>query len=114
MPSLSQDQITEMSELMRQEHGANLEEVTSLLKRALTVGDLKKLLATVEDSLPVELEVILEITAEGDCAAQPGMAVHHYQVNKGDDGYPRFTLVGAQPQTIEAYAEAFEIDTPNQ
>lgn len=114
MPSLSQEQMTEMSELMRQEHGANLEEVTSLLKRALTVGDLKKLLAKVDDSLPVELEVILEITAEGDCAAQPGMAVHHYQVNKGDDGYPRFTLVGAQPQTIEAYAEAFEIDTPQQ
>jgi hypothetical protein len=104
MLNLSQEQIAEMTESMRQEHGANAQEIANILKRAMTVGDLKKALAHVDDSLPVELEVILEITEEGDCAAQPGLAVHHYQVQKGDDGFARFTLVGAQPQNVEAYA----------
>lgn len=114
MLNLSKDQIAEMTELMRQENGANAEEVENLLKRAMTVGDLKKALEKVDDSLPVELEIVLEITPEGDCAAQPGLAIHHYQVQKGDDGYPRFTLVGAQPQNAEAYAEAFELDINRQ
>lgn len=114
MLNLSQDQIAEMTESIRQEHGANAEEIASILKRALTVGDLKKALENIDDNLPVELEVVLEITADGDCAAQPGLAIHHYQVRKGDEGYPRFTLVGAQPQNSEAYAEAFELDIKNQ
>lgn len=114
MLNLSKEQITQMTESLRQELGANSDEISSLLKRALTVGDLKKALSSVEDSLPVELEVVLEITPEGDCAAQPGLAIHHYQVRQGDDGYPRFTLVGAQPQNVEAYAEAFELDIKNQ
>ncbi len=114
MLNLSKEQIAVMTESLRQELGANADEISNLLKRALTVGDLKKALAKVDDSLPVELEVILEITPEGDCAAQPGLAVHHYQVREGDDGYPRFTIVGAQPQNVEAYAEAFEIDIKNQ
>ena len=114
MLNLSQEQIAEMSESIRQEHGANTEEIASILKRVMTVGDLKKTLENVDDNLPVELEVVLEITPEGDCAAQPGLAIHHYQVRKGDEGYPRFTLVGAQPQNSEAYAEAFELNTSKQ
>ncbi|MFN8847827.1 MAG: hypothetical protein ACK5W9_13330 [Bdellovibrionales bacterium] len=114
MLNLSQEQLAEISESMRQEHGANTEEIASILKRAMTVGDLKKALENVDNNLPVELEIVLEITADGDCAAQPGMAIHHYQVRQGDEGYPRFTLVGAQPQNAEAYAEAFEIDNPQQ
>ena len=114
MLNLSKDQLAEMTESMRQENGANAEEVAALLKRVMTVGDLKKALENVDESLPVELEIVLEITPEGDCAAQPGLAIHHYQVQKGDDGYPRFTLVGAQPQNAEAYAEAFELDISKQ
>lgn len=114
MLNLSQDQLAEITESMREEHGCNAEEVASILKRAMTVGDLKKALETVDDALPVELEIVLEITPEGDCAAQPGLAIHHYQVRKGDEGYPRFTLVGAQPQNSEAYAEAFELDISKQ
>jgi hypothetical protein len=114
MLNLTKEQIAEITESMRKENGANAQEISSLLKRAMTVGDLKKVLANVDDSLPVELEVILEVTEEGECAAQPGLAIHHYQVRKGDDGYPRFTLVGAQPQNVEAYAESFEIDSPEQ
>ncbi|MFZ3231209.1 MAG: hypothetical protein WA160_13460 [Pseudobdellovibrio sp.] len=115
MLNLTKDQMAEITDSMRQELGANNEEIANILKRTLSVGDLKKALENVDDSLPVELEVILEITEDGDCSAQPGLAIHHYQVRKGeDDGYPRFTLVGAQPQTVEAYAEAFEIDTPKQ
>lgn len=113
MSNLSKEQISVITESMRQESGANPTEIAALLKRAMTVGDLKKLLATVDDTLPVELEVILEITEQGDCAAQPGLAIHHYQVRNGDDGFPRFTLVGSQPQVVEAYAEAFEIDGTN-
>ena len=112
MLNLSKKQIEEITESMRQENGANTEEISCLLRRAMSVGDLKKILAMVDDSLPVELEVVLEITEDGQCAAQPGLAIHHYQVQPGDDGYPRFTLVGAQPQNVEAYAEAFEIDGP--
>jgi len=114
MLNLSKDQIAQMTESMRQEHGANAEEIASLLKRVMTVGDLKKALEGADDSLPVELEVVMEITEEGDCSVQPGLAIHHYQVRTGDDGYPRFALVGAQPQNAEAYAEAFEIDTLKQ
>ncbi|MBC7466144.1 MAG: hypothetical protein H7256_09130 [Bdellovibrio sp.] len=110
MLNLTQEQIAEITESMRQENGANAEEVANILKRVLTVGDLKKALANVDDSLPVELEIVLEISDDGDCAAQPGLAIHHYQIRKGDDGYPRFTIVGAQPQNSEAYAEAFELD----
>lgn len=112
MLNLSPEQLAEMTESMRQELGANQEEIANILKRAMTVGDLKKALANVDDNLPVELEIVLEITEDGDCAAQPGLAIHHYQVQKGDDGYPRFAIVGAQPQNAEAYAQAFEIDTP--
>ncbi|MBL7543725.1 MAG: hypothetical protein JNL11_07900 [Bdellovibrionaceae bacterium] len=111
MNKFSKEQMTEMTEIIRQESGANPTEISSLLNRALTVGDLKKLLTSMDDSLPVELEVILEITDQGDCVAQPGLAIHHYQVRKGDDSYPRFTLVGCQPQIVEAYAESFEIDS---
>lgn len=114
MLNLTKEQIDEITESMRQENGANAEEISSLLKRAMTVGDLKKVLATVDDSLPVELEVVIEISEDGECAAQPGLAVHHYQVQKGDDGYPRLVLVGAQPQNVEAYAEAFELDLPTE
>ena len=110
MINISQEQLALMTEGMREELGANPDEIASIVKRAMTVGDLKKALANVDDALPVEVEVILEITDEGDCAAQPGLAIHHYQVRKGDKGYPRFTIVGAQPQNAEAYAEAFEID----
>jgi hypothetical protein len=114
MLNLPKEQLARMTESMRLEHGANAEEVSNLLKRALTVGDLKKVLANVDDSLPVELECILEITEEGECSVQPGLAVHYYQVRNDDDGYPRFTLVGAQPQNVEAYAEAFELDNSEQ
>ena len=114
MLNLSKEQLAEMTETMRQEHGANAEEIASILKRTMTVGDLKKALENVDESLPVELEIVLEITPEGDCTAQPGLAIHHYQVRKGDEGYPRFTLVGAQPQNAEAYAEAFELDISKQ
>ncbi len=114
MLNLSKEQIAEITESMRQENGANAEEISNLLKRALTVGDLKKILATVDDSLPVELEVVLEIAEDGECSTQPGLAIHNYQVQKGDDGYPRFTLVGAQPQNVEAYADAFELDVPSE
>ncbi len=111
MLNLTKEQLEVMTNSMREELGASPEEVSNIVKRALTVGELKKVLATMDESLPVELEVILEITEEGDCAAQPGLAVHYYQVTNEDDGYPRFTLVGAQPQTVEAYAEAFELET---
>ena len=114
MLKLTDSQVKEMTESMRQELGANSEEIANILKRAMTVGDLKKALANVDDNLPVEVEIVLEITPEGDCAAQPGLAIHHYQVQKGDDGYPRFTIVGAQPQNAEAYAEAFELDITKQ
>lgn len=110
MIGLTEKQITEMTESMKQEHGATAEEIKSLINRTMTVGDLKKALDGVAENLPVELEVILEITEEGHCTAQPGLAVHHYQVRTGDEGFPRFTLVGAQPQNADAYAEAFEID----
>ncbi len=110
MNKFSKEQVDLITNSMREESGANATEIASLLKRAFTVGELKKILSSVDDSLPVELEVILEITEQGDCAAQPGLAIHHYQVQIGDDGYPRFTLVGCQPQVVEAYAEAFEID----
>lgn len=114
MLNLTKEQMAELSESMRTEHGANATEVAQLIKRAMTVGDLKKILQTVDDSLPVELEVILEISAENDCAVQPGLAIHHYQVREDDQSYPRFTLVGSQPQTVEAYAEAFELDGSEQ
>tara|TARA_B110001454_G_scaffold158569_1_gene147888 strand:- start:23567 stop:23917 length:351 start_codon:yes stop_codon:yes gene_type:complete len=114
MHNLTKEQIMVISDSMRQENGATHEEVSNLLKRAMTVGDLKKLLTTVDDSLPVELEVIMEISEDGQCTAQPGLAIHHYQVQSGDDGYPRLTLVGAQPQNVELYAEAFELDLPVQ
>ncbi|MBC7742551.1 MAG: hypothetical protein H7061_10150 [Bdellovibrionaceae bacterium] len=113
MLNLSEDQIAEMKASW-QELGANSEEVTNIIQRAMTVGDLKKILENVDDALPVELEVVLEITEDGNCAAQPGLAIHHYQVRKGEDGYARFALVGAQPQNAEAYAEVFEIDTLKQ
>lgn len=106
--------MTEMAELIKQENGANLEEVSQIMKRMMTVGDLKKVIAGMDDSLPIELEVVLEITEDGDCSTQPGLAIHHYQVQKGDDGYARLTLVGAQPQNAEAYATAFEIDVLKQ
>lgn len=109
MLNLTKKQIDLISESMRQENGASHEQVLNLLKRAMTVGDLKKLLATVDDSLPVELEVVMEVTEDGQCAAQPGLIIHHYQVRAGDDDYPRLTLVGAQPQNADLYAEAFEI-----
>lgn len=114
MLQLSEKQKAEMAESMRQENGANAEEIANIMNRMMTVGDLKKALAHVDDSLPVELEIVLEITEEGDCSTQPGLAIHHYQVQKGDDGYARFTLVGAQPQNSEAYAEAFELDVSKQ
>ena len=114
MSQLTEKQIERMTEAMKQEQGANTEEIQGVLKRVLTVGALKKALATVDDSLPVELEVIIEITETGDCAAQPGFAIHHYQVTEQDDGFPRLTLVGAPPQLAEAYAEAFEIDALKQ
>jgi hypothetical protein len=110
MSKFSKEQTAVITESIRQESGSNPTEIAALLKRALTVGDLKKILSSVDDSLPVELEVILEITENGDCAAQPGLAIHHYQVRAGDDGFPRLTLVGCQPQVVDAYAEAFEID----
>ncbi len=114
MSRLSEKQIQKMSEAMKQEQGANAEEIHNLLERALTVGDLKKILARFDDSLPVELEVIVDVTENGDCAAQPGLAIHHYQVTEDDDGFPRLTLVGAPPQMAQAYAEAFELDSLNQ
>lgn len=114
MSRLSENQIQKMSESMKQEQGANVEEINQLLKRALTVGDLKKVLAKLDDSLPVELEVVVEVTENGDCAAQPGLLVHHYNVTEEDDGFPRLTLVGAPPQMAEAYAEAFELDQHHQ
>lgn len=114
MLNLSQEQMTELAESMRQENGANAEEIANIMKRMMTVGDLKKILESVDDSLPVELEIVLELTENGDCSTQPGLAIHHYQIQKGDDGYARFTLVGAQPQNSEAYAEAFELDISRQ
>jgi hypothetical protein len=114
MINLSQEKLALMTESMRQESGASAEEISNILKRAITVGDLKAALSRVDDSLPIELEIVLEITENGDCATQPGLAIHYYQVKNDDDGYPRFTIVGAQPQNSEAYAEAFEIDLKNQ
>lgn len=110
MGGLSKRQMEAMSEAMKQEHGASADEVENVLKRTFTVGELKNLLNGVDESLPVELEVVIEVNEEGDCATQPGLAIHSYQVREGDEGFPRFTLVGAPPQNAEAYAEAFELD----
>ena len=111
MSRLSDLQIQKISQAMKQEQGANADEIQQLLQRALTVGDLKKILSQMDDSLPVELEVIIDINENGDCSAQPGLAIHHYRVTEEDDGFPRLTLVGAPPQMAEAYAQAFEIDS---
>lgn len=109
MSQLTDSQIKNISEALQKEQGANLQEIDFVLQRTLTVGKLKKILAQFDDTLPVELEVIMEITEEGDCAAQPGLAIHHYEVKSGDDGFPRLSLVGAPPQLAEAYCEAFEL-----
>jgi hypothetical protein len=113
MSRLTEKQIEKISATLKQEQGANNEEIQHVLKRTLTVGALKKVLARLEDNLPVELEVVMEITDEGDCTAQPGLAIHHYVVGEGDDGFPRLTLVGAPPQLAQVYAEAFEMDSIN-
>jgi hypothetical protein len=42
MLNLSQEQMAEMAESMRQENGANAEEIANIMKRMMTVGDLKK------------------------------------------------------------------------
>lgn len=111
MSRLSEKQIQVITEAMKQEQGANAEEIENILKRAMTVGDLKKLLNSIDDSLPVELEVVIEVNEDGNCTTQPGLAIHHYKVTDDDDGFPRLTLVGAAPQNAEAYAEAFELDS---
>jgi len=109
MSQLTEKQIEKISEALKKEQGANAEEIHHVLQRTLTVGALKNILLTLDENLPVELEVIMEVTEEGDCSAQPGLAIHHYQVTDDDDGFPRLTLVGAPPQLAEAYAEAFEL-----
>lgn len=110
MSQLTPQQIEKISETLKKEQGANADEIHQVLQRTLTVAGLKKILAKMDDSLPVELEVIVEMSEEGDCAAQPGLAIHHYQVKEDDDGFARLTLVGVPPQLAEAYAEAFELE----
>jgi hypothetical protein len=109
MNHLTDKQIEKISKTLREEQGANAEEIQHVLRRTLTVGALKQILTQFEDNLPVELEVVVEVNEDGDCTAQPGLAIHHYRVTDEDDGYPRFTLVGAPPQLAESYAEAFEL-----
>ena len=113
MSRMTDKQIEKISATLKQEQGATSEEIEQVLSRTLTVGALKQILAKLDDSLPVELEVVMEITEEGDCTAQPGMAIHHYLVADEDDGFPRLTLVGAPPQLAEVYAQAFELDSIN-
>jgi hypothetical protein len=103
-------QIKTISDTLKKEQGANLDEIHQVLQRTLTVGALKQILAKLDDSLPVELEVIVDVTDGGDCSAQPGLAIHHYEVTNEDDGFPRLTLVGAPPQLAQVYAEAFELE----
>lgn len=114
MSRLSDKQMEKISETLKQEQGANLEEIHQVLQRTMTVGALKQILEKLDDSLPIELEVVMEITDEGDCSAQPGLAIHHYLVQDGDDGFPRLTLVGTPPQLAQAYAEAFELEPMKQ
>lgn len=113
MSRLTEKQIEKISTTLKQEQGASSEEIEHVLKRTMTVGALKQVLARLDDALPVELEVVMEITEEGDCTAQPGLAIHHYVVTDGDDGFARLTLVGAPPQLAQVYAEAFELDSIN-
>lgn len=107
---MTKDQMDEISASIRQESGGDSNQIAELLSRTYTVGRLKKALEGLDDSLPVEVEVVLEITEEGHCTAQPGLVIHTFQVQEGDDGFKRFTLVGAQPQNAEAYSEAFELN----
>jgi hypothetical protein len=109
MNRLSDKQIEKISQTLKKEQGANADEIHHVLQRTLTVGALKHILSRLDDSLPVELEVVVEVTEDGDCSAQPGLAIHHYEVTDEDDGFPRLTLVGAPPQLAEVYAEAFEL-----
>jgi hypothetical protein len=109
MSRLTDSQIEKISATLKEEQGANADEIHQVLQRTMTVGSLKQILSKLDDSLPVELEVILEISQEGDCAAQPGLAIHHYEVTEEDDGFARLTLVGVPPQLAEVYAEAFEL-----
>ena len=113
MSRITEKQIEKISATLKQEQGATSEEINQVLQRTLTVGALKQILSKLDDSLPIELEVVMEITDEGDCSAQPGLAIHHYLVNEDDDGFPRLTLVGAPPQLAQVYAEAFELDSIN-
>ena len=110
MSRLTDSQIEKISATLQKEQGANADEIHHVLQRTMTVGALKQVLAKFDDSLPVELEVIVEITQDGDCAAQPGLAIHHYEVTEEDDGFARLTLVGVPPQLAEVYAEAFELE----
>jgi hypothetical protein len=104
MLKLTEKQIEDISETMKEELGDQYEDVRPILQRTFTVGKLRKALEGLDDSLPVELEIVLEVSDEGDCTAQPGFAIHSFQ---SED---RFTLVGALPGNSESYAEAFEID----
>lgn len=100
----------ETAAMIGEEYGANVEESKALLQRAMTVKDLKKVLENLDDSLLVEVEVVVEMNSEGECSSQPGLIVHHFQVRKEEEGFSRLTLVGAQPQNAMAYVEAFELD----
>jgi hypothetical protein len=111
MSGLNSQQISKIAQFLVKEHGpeAVAEDFTALLKRTLTVGTLKKALEGMDDSLPVELEVVLDISDEGECTTQPGFAVHTYQIQESGDGSGKFAIVAALPDNVEAYAEAFEL-----
>lgn len=104
MSKLTDKQIEAIAETMKEELGDEYEDVTPLLRRTITVGKLRQALEGLQDNLPIELEIVLEVNDDGDCTAQPGFAIHSFST--GD----RFTLVGALPGNSEAYAQAFEID----
>lgn len=113
MPGLTPQQIDQISQFLKQEHGDVDEDFSPILKRTFTVGMLKKALEGVDESLPVELEIALDISEDGVCTTQPGFAIHTYTVAEKGDGSGKLAIVGALPDNVDDYVEAFELDRPH-
>lgn len=109
MSGLTPQQIETISQFLKKEHGDFEEDFNPILKRTFTVGMLKKALEGVDESLPVELEIALDISSDGVCTTQPGFAIHTYLVQEKGDGSGKLAIVGALPDNVEDYVEAFEL-----
>lgn len=104
--TISEKTIQEICAHEQRELGGDYVDLRPTLRRALSVGELRKALDGLDDSLPVSIEIMVDHDG-GNWFSESGYAVQAYETDPSVTGVARFQVGAAAPEHLEAFMQEF-------